>query len=49
MLIFFAKFDRKNFLIEAHHLGPISPFISFSWVLCSEAEIQHTEKSWLRR
>ena len=48
MLIFFANSDRKIFLIETHHLSPISFSISFIWVPCSEAEIQHTEKSWVR-
>jgi hypothetical protein len=34
--------------METHHLVPISPPISFIWDPCSEAEIQHIEKSWLR-
>ena len=48
MLIFLAKSNRKNQLIETHHLRPILSPISFNWAPCSKAEIHHPEKSWLR-
>ena len=45
---FLPKFDRKNQLIETHHLRPILCPISFNWDPCFKAEIQHHKKSWLR-
>jgi len=48
MLIFFANFESKIFLIKLDHLGLTSPFMTFIWDPYSKVEIQYTEKSWVR-